>query len=125
MNVETAPTVAPTAFVPATARLADFAAVTLAEVARAVLASLGAWYRVLVREGPAPLLAAYRGDSVVIGRRVRIYPEGIDDSAPLPEPIAEGVVRAILPDLSLRLEGRRVPVSRGRLAYVNPRVGET
>jgi hypothetical protein len=70
--------------------------------------------------GSAPLLAAYRAASSVIGRRVRIYRDAFDDRRPpgdWPAPDAAGVVLAVNGDLSLTVEGTAGPVADGRLAF--------
>ena len=66
-----------------------------------------------------PLLAEYRRHSVMIGRAVRVWQETAEGSAEhlrsVP-PVARGVVTAIADDLALILEGRRDPVTHGRVA---------
>ena len=55
-----------------------------------------------------------------MGSLVRVYPEGLDEDAPVsewPDPIATGVVTSMEDDLTLRIEGWPEPISRGRLAF--------
>jgi BirA family biotin operon repressor/biotin-[acetyl-CoA-carboxylase] ligase len=59
----------------------------------------------------AALIDAYRDRAAFLGRRVTIWP--VDDAAA--EPIARGVVEALLPDLSLRIAGVPHPVRHGRM----------
>jgi hypothetical protein len=75
----------------------------------------------LADSGAGSLLEDYRRDSLVVGRRVKIYAEHAGagaDRATLPRPLAEGKVLAVGPDLALTMEGYDRPVSRGRLAFV-------
>jgi biotin-[acetyl-CoA-carboxylase] ligase BirA-like protein len=126
LNVAEAPRLEPTPFVPAVTCLRDEPGgedVELGMLFKALLAALATRYLALLSEGAAGLFAAYRDASLIVGRRVRIWPEGLDDGRPpanWPPPLAEGVVREIRPDLSLRLEGRPEPVTQGRLALVVP-----
>ncbi len=124
VDLAVAPALPPGAFVPGAACLREFPSgrsVTLPALLRAVLAALAARLRQLEREGPEPLLATYREHSAVVGRRVRIYPEGLDEGDPAgwPPALAEGRVLGIGPDLALRLEGRAEPVDRGRLVLLD------
>lgn len=92
-----------------------------AAVLFALLRALARGYRTLLDHGPATLLDAYRRDSLVLGRVVRVYAEaeggqvGSADPAPAP---AEGLVESIEPDLSLRLRGRQEVIREGRLVFV-------
>jgi biotin-(acetyl-CoA carboxylase) ligase len=77
-------------------------------------------YRTLAEQGSQPLWAAYRRESLVIGRRVRIWKEADAAAADLsPRLLAEGVVASIEPDLSLRLVGHAAPIREGRLSLVD------
>jgi BirA family biotin operon repressor/biotin-[acetyl-CoA-carboxylase] ligase len=119
LNVERTPDVEPTPFVPAVGCLRELpggGTVTLPRAFRAVMEALEERYEALVSGGPEALFRAYRESSVVIGRPVRVWEEGAAEDAP---PFAEGVVRDIRPDLSLVLEGRPDPVSKGRLALTS------
>jgi biotin-(acetyl-CoA carboxylase) ligase len=120
LNVAAAPTVARTPFAPSVGSLAETGArTTWDEAAAAVLAALGRRLAVLVAEGPAELIEAYREASVVVGREVCIFPDPVEgDSPPAPwSPRRRGIVRAIGSDLSLLLEGVETPVTSGRLAF--------
>ena len=133
INVGRRPAVAPTLFVPRVTSLQDqpgcerFA---LPAVLAAVLEAAARRLAELRAHGPEPLLVAYRQASLVIGRRVRIWAEGLpdtDDATRLPPPLAEGVVLSIGADLALTLAGHTPPIDRGRLAFVDPtgkRVGD-
>jgi biotin-[acetyl-CoA-carboxylase] ligase BirA-like protein len=125
VNVERAPEVPPTPFVPAVGCLNDVAGadrVTVRSMLFGLLHTLAARYRELKAEGPGPLLDAYRAHSAVIGREVVVWPEGIPEGAPpqaWPPPLAEGRVLSIRPDLSLDIEGVAEPVAKGRLAFAH------
>ncbi len=62
----------------------------------------------------AALIDAYRDRAAFLGRRVTIWPVDDEDDASA-EPIARGVVEALLPDLSLRIRGIPDPVRHGRM----------
>jgi biotin-(acetyl-CoA carboxylase) ligase len=77
-------------------------------------------YGILLEQGGAPLVEAYRAHSEVLGRRVRIFEDGYgfdEHRVQGRKLLAEGVVKTIRDDLSLELEGRADPVPSGRLAY--------
>lgn len=117
VNVAVAPAVPPTPFVPAVGRIPD---VSLDRLADALLAALARRTREAFAAGAEPILAAYRERQVVVGRRVRVYREGLDDLAPAaawPRPVAAGVVREIRDDLSLLVGDDPEPVTAGRLAF--------
>lgn len=116
LNVAVAPDVPPTPFVPAVGCLASYrSGITLREVLAALLRSLAHRCRELEREGPAPLLAAYRAASVIIGHPVSVWPEEADGLEAFGSPRARGIVQAINGDLSLTLAGQPEPVRSGRL----------
>lgn len=116
LNVAVAPPVPPTPFVPAVGCLATWRpGLALRDVLAALLRAIARRSRELEREGPAPLLAAYRAASVIIGRPVSVWPEEADGAVPSGGPRARGVVRAIHGDLSLELAGVPEPVRSGRL----------
>lgn len=127
LNVAAAPEVPPTPFVPRVGCLADAGArVTWDAAAVAVLAALGRRLAVLVESGPGPLLDAYRGASVVIGREVCILPDpepGGTAVAERPAATLRGIVRGIAADLSLVVDGIDAPVTRGRLAFAEDCTG--
>jgi biotin-[acetyl-CoA-carboxylase] ligase BirA-like protein len=112
INVEVAPVVAPTPFVPATTCLHAAAGgehVTVATLFSALLDAIAVRQIELVRAGWPPIFGAYRSHSMVIGRRVRVWDEH-DGAA-----IAEGVVSDLAADLRLQLEGQPDLVGKGRL----------
>lgn len=120
VNLAIAPALPSTPFLPATASLAARGTrLDVESAGAAVLAELAEQYLRLQSSGPQRVLAAYRAASAVIGRRVCIWDEGLDEQAPLatwPAPAAIGTVRHIDDDLSLLLEGQAEPVTKGRLA---------
>ena len=60
------------------------------------------------------LVDAYRHRAAFLGRHVAIWP--VDDGhGPAAQPLARGVVEALLPDLSLRIRGVPEPVRHGRM----------
>lgn len=124
INVEQAPDVAATPFVPRVGCLRQFqppgdAAGELGRVYQLTLDRLLHTLEGLRRDGPADVARRYRESSAVIGRRVEIYPEDAD--GPNAELLARGVVRAINDDLTLTLEGQPEPVTRGRLVLLDGR----
>jgi biotin-(acetyl-CoA carboxylase) ligase len=115
LNVRSAPEVGATPFVPATGVVPN---VTLPGLLFALLESLALRYRELLRSGIGPLLSGYRAACRLHGRRVRVYPTDVDETAPpsrWPEPLAAGVVRGIRDDLALLIDGAPA-VQSGRLA---------
>lgn len=117
VNVSHAPPIHPTPFVPAAGIVRG---VQLPALFQNVLSALARRYRELISLGPAPLMTAYRESSCIIGRRVRIYPEGHDELAPVeawPAPLVAGLVVGIAEDLLLRVQGTDRPVGIGRLAF--------
>jgi BirA family biotin operon repressor/biotin-[acetyl-CoA-carboxylase] ligase len=121
LNVAAAPPVPPTPFVPGVTCLAAAgASATWKDAALAVLGAVARRATQLARDGPGPLLEAYRGASAVIGREVCVFPDPERGETPTdgpPRPVLRGIVRGIGADLSLILEGVEAPVSRGRLAF--------
>lgn len=125
VNVAVAPEVAPTVFVPRVTCLHAHAAgrqVTVGGLTLALLAALGARVVQLAREGPDPVIAAYRQSCGDIGRRVGVWAEGLPDAADLaqlPPPLATGRVLALAGDLALVVDGAPEPLRNGRLAYLD------
>jgi len=122
LNVETAPEVPPTPFVPAAGCLRDFSraeGISLPVLFQELLHALGRRYRELLDRGPEPLYRSYLEMSLVLGQEVVIWEEGAakGDPSSWPPPVARGTVTEIDRNLGLRLAGRRDPVTRGRLAF--------
>jgi hypothetical protein len=95
--------------------------VSLREVLIHLLGGIEEHYHSLVNDGPRSVLEAYRSYSLVIGREVCIFEDPIQDDpldAAGPEClIARGVVKDILPDLTLQIDGVSEPLARGRLVF--------
>jgi biotin-(acetyl-CoA carboxylase) ligase len=72
----------------------------------------------LRREGPRPLVEAYRERSVILGRRVVVYEDRLDGT-PGAE-LARGRVTRIGDELELHIAGVAGPISRGRLVFETP-----
>jgi BirA family biotin operon repressor/biotin-[acetyl-CoA-carboxylase] ligase len=122
INVEVAPPIEPTRFVPATTCLhasPGGSRVTVSSLFSALLDAIARRHSDLLRSGPGAIFDAYRRHSAVIGREVRVWDESGES------PIAEGVVAGIGPDLGLQLEGHADPVMRGRLELVGAGVVAT
>ena len=120
LNVATAPPVPATPFVPRVGSLAEAGVkANWADAALAVMDSLGRRLVELLREGPGPLLEAYRADSLVIGRDVCLFAESPPESTSTtpPRPVVRGTVLGIGADLALLLRGVATPVTSGRLAF--------
>jgi len=119
VNVRSAPRVRPTRFVPAVGCLrAHHPTAEVAGVGLAILAGLARHWAVLQERGPESLHRAYVDGSVVVGRRVQIWPEDVDEPGATTPLLAQGMVRGISRDLSLVVEGHEEPIRRGRLAVV-------
>lgn len=68
--------------------------------------------RALLQAGDgAAIVDAYRDRAAFLGRPVTVWPVDEEDAGPL----VHGRVAALLPDLSLRFEGRAEPVRSGRM----------
>jgi BirA family biotin operon repressor/biotin-[acetyl-CoA-carboxylase] ligase len=123
INVDMAPEVKPSPFVPAAGCLADLAGRNfpgLSVLFWEMMASLGERYRDLEKNGPGHLYKSYTEASLVEGRHVRIWEETTGEkelTADWPPPMVSGLVTAIEPDLSLRIKNSPVPVRKGRLAF--------
>jgi len=122
LNISSCPDVEPTVFVPEAGCLNEAPGVgriSLRDMLPAVLATIAERYRNVRAAGPGSLLEEYRRGSLIIGRQVRIWTEeaasGPEEA--WPAPLAAGVVRTISADLSLLIEGRNDPVTKGRLAF--------
>ena len=98
------------------AGLAGAAAPSLTELTLALLVELDVAVAQLRSGGGSELVEDYRRRSVVVGRRVAIWP--VNDGAMAAEPLATGRVLALRPDLGLELEGYDEPVYAGRLTLL-------
>ena len=123
LNVETAPTVDRTPFVPAVGALHDFVPDALEASRRGMLANLlralDRNYRALLDDGYGPLLERYERRSSLVGRRVAIYAE---DAGADPSVTREGRVVSLGAGLELYLDDDdgKQPVTRGRLMFFEP-----
>lgn len=118
LNVNESPAAPPTPFTPGTTSLGEHIPLyenILRDSLEAILQAVAARFQELADRGPAPLLAAYRAHSLVLGQEVEIHPEEGDSS-----PIRRGRVLAIGPDLSLTLSDSAAPATRGRLVRTLP-----
>jgi biotin-(acetyl-CoA carboxylase) ligase len=97
---------------PAGAIVEAYGGAALAPLVWALYAALDAAVARLRAGDGASLVAAYRERSVVIGRRVALWPV---EAQPHPAPIVRGRVRALRDDLALEIEGHAAPVWSGRL----------
>ena len=119
INLEHAPPLVPTQFVPRAAALTDTDPRLCGHLPRlfvALVAALDAAIHTLRTTGPTPLYQRYRARSACMGQSVRLWPAGCDnpDHTPL---LAQGRVADIRPDLSLVLDGRTEAVRNARLAW--------
>jgi len=119
LNVAGVPQLAADPFVPAVCCLDDFRQqpAGLGAALRLVLESIATRWRILQDTGPISLAAAYREASVIVGRRVQVW---ADTSAGGSTPLAVGTVSGLGDDLSLHLEGRKPPVTSGRIVLLDP-----
>lgn len=122
LNLAVAPDLPADPFaLPAVALGGRAAAMGLGAAAATVLERLAARLGDIAANGTGGLVEAYRARSVVLGRQVEVWPDGLRDTlaadpgAVLPAPGRSGRVEAVLPDLSLRLAGQPEPVTGGCL----------
>ncbi len=118
LNVERAPELPrdPRAPLPGSLRqLAGSDAPSLPSLTLALLAELDRALEQVRSGGGAELVEAYRRRSLVVGRRVAIWP--VNDDAGAQEPVLEGRVRSLRRDLGLIIEGHPEPVHGGRLTF--------
>lgn len=118
LNVESRPRVAPTPFVPRVTTLADHAPeITLEKVLPAVLTAVKDRLHGFVQNGAETILKAYRSRSLVIGRRVAIFPDPFSKDSGSNEraDVIEGRVTGLNDQLELELEGHAHAIARGRL----------
>lgn len=116
LNVEAVPSVAPTVFVPSVTALRDHLsdprACSVPAILSRLLRFLALNYEKLIDGRARELLEFYRERSVVIGRRVEVYPD-LEGSATVPA--VAGTVAAIGDRLELVLQGVGRPVVCGRV----------
>ncbi len=120
INLEEAPVMDPTPFVPRVTALADTdpgLRGRLPELLAALASALDEGIHALRENGPDDLYQRYRAWSACIVREVCLWPASCDDPNRTP-PLARGRVVDILPDLSLLLEGCAEPVRNTRLALL-------
>ncbi|MBK8166637.1 MAG: hypothetical protein IPK64_11900 [bacterium] len=122
LNLARAPDLGADAFaLPASALAASGAGAPLGRATAAVLARLRRRLDEVATDGVDGLVEAYRSRSLVLGREVEVWPDGVrealvaDPLVPLPPPERRGTVVAIRPDLSLRLAGQERLVTAGCL----------
>jgi len=117
LNVETAPAVEPTPFVPRTTSVRTCTPGGNSDLMRGafldLMAALRGNYETLLKNGFSPLLRRYRDRSVVVGQEVTVCSERSDQQL---EVFAEGRVTGVGDNLELLLAGRPEPVTGGRLA---------
>lgn len=116
VNVNTAPAVEPTPFVPRVACMRDFlphgGSDTRHGLLKSLLDALSRNYEVLLEDGYRPLLDRYRARCVVLGQDVTVCSE---DSDEVPFVVAGGTVVAIGDGLELHMAGQSAPITGGRL----------
>jgi len=116
LNIETAPPLEPTPYVPRTGALRgyirDRAVCNERIVFQKLLETLDAYYKTLAEGGYGQLLAVYRNRSLVIGREASIRSDEKTDES---REIIRGRVVGIGDNLELYFEGHPAPVTKGRL----------
>jgi len=124
LNVAAAPELPASPFVTGTTCLTEEmsdGAPALPVVLGETLACVASLLKNLEAHGPAWLLDHYRRRSLVVGRRVAIWPARSGDGTTgtgLPAPSRQGIVAALDADLCLRLVGQSEPVASGRLSLL-------
>jgi biotin-[acetyl-CoA-carboxylase] ligase BirA-like protein len=116
INVERAPVIESTPFVPAAGSLSAYG-LSPASLFNEVVAELDAGMGALRETGSSALFGHYRDMADFIGRAVCIWPESCEDWRTA-QPSVQGQVRALNADLSLEIEGQADPVRKGRMSYV-------
>ena len=118
LNVESAPSIEPTPFVPKAACLNDYIAsipISRKEALTKLLESIESNYNVLINNGSQKLINLYREKSIVIGRQAIIYADNPNAKS---EIIAKGTIKRIGDNLELYLDSQKEPITRGRLAFI-------
>ncbi len=119
MNIEQAPQIDPTPFVPAATAISDHVPALshgLPRVFWEIIMRMDRYYRALRDVGPLAVFDPYRKYADIIGRQVRLWPENMTEWRDI-KPFAVGTVADMQPDLSLVLNHSREPIREGRLAY--------
>jgi len=119
INVAAAPEIEPTPFVPSAGCLIESdpsLAAALPKLFDTVVSLLDQAVADLRSGRHAVLFDRYRSRAAFLGEDVRIWPEGTEDWRNV-SPIYKGRVKALHPDLSLRLEGSEAIIRSGRLAF--------
>jgi BirA family transcriptional regulator, biotin operon repressor / biotin---[acetyl-CoA-carboxylase] ligase len=123
LNIERAPDLPRSSFVqgstcmrdqlgPETPSLGELVSKLMAAVARRLLE--------LQKNGPMPLFKMYRSHSLILDQKVEIWPEDAGGDMGIPsaqDPLRQGKVQSIQPDLGLIFEGQAEPVTSGRLVW--------
>ena len=116
LNIETAPPLEPTPYVPRAAALREYIgdrdACNEQMVFQRLLKALDTHYKTLAEGGYAQLLAVYRKRSLVIGKEASIRNDEGDGES---REIIRGRVAGIGDNLELYFEGHPSPVTKGRL----------
>jgi len=119
INVEHAPSISPTPFVPLAGCLKDASdgvCVSLPELLSHTVNLLDKLILVLKQGRSSEIFAQYYARADFIGREVRIWPEGTEDWNSV-APLICGRILGLNSDLSLHVEGQDQAVRAGRLAY--------
>jgi biotin-[acetyl-CoA-carboxylase] ligase BirA-like protein len=116
LNVEAAPDIEPTPFVPRVTSLRECVGPEEPDmrgrVLRGLLQALAKNYRVLLEEGADPLVQRYREHAGIIGETVSVYS---DHTTEEPKLLAKGTVSELGDNLELYLDRNHDPITTGRL----------
>jgi len=120
LNIDVAPAIPPTPFVPRAACLAGTDS-RMRERLPAFFETITRLLRVAIDDLVAgrrdEIFRRYRSRAGFIGKMVRIWPDDAEGDWPSLAPLHAGKVQDLNPDLTLQLEGMPHPVRNGRLAY--------
>lgn len=120
INIAQAPHIEPAPFVPPAGCLADYDPSLrdkLPDIMQTLVACLDEGVEQLNSGQGRDIFERYRDMSLCMGQRVRIWPEDMTDERPA-QPICEGEVRSMHPDLSLEISGYPQRITRGRMTLV-------
>lgn len=117
INVAQAPVIERSPLVSAAGSLAEYD-LSLPTLFTALVNALDEGVKTLHQQGPPAIFEQYRARADFIERVVNIWPEHTEPNSGS-EPILQGRVLDLLPDLSLIIEGQREPVRKGRMTYVD------